>query len=251
MLFDTHAHLDDPRFDEDRDELITVLKAMGVDYVTNIGCSMESSLASIELAEKYPNVYATVGVHPHGVKDMTDDDLVQLEKWTQHEKVVAIGEIGLDYYYDNSPRDEQKYWFAKQLELAERLNFPIVIHDRDAHEDCLNILKQFDVKGIFHCFSGSKEMAEIIVKMGFYAAFGGPVTFKNARKTVEAASVVPLDRLLIETDCPYLAPEGFRGQRNNPSLVRHAAMKLAEIKGITFEEMARITTDNAKKVYGI
>lgn len=251
MLFDTHAHLDDPRFDEDRDELITVLKAMGVDYVTNIGCSMESSLASIELADKYPNVYATVGVHPHGVKDMTDDHLAQLEKWTQHKKVVAIGEIGLDYYYDNSPREEQKYWFAKQLELAERLDFPIVIHDRDAHEDCLNILKQFNVKGIFHCFSGSKEMAEIIVKMGFYAAFGGPVTFRNARKTVEAASVVPLDRLLIETDCPYLAPEGFRGQRNNPSLVRHAAMKLAEIKGVSFDEMARITTENAKKVYGL
>jgi len=251
MLFDTHAHLDDPRFDEDREELIMVLKAMGVDFVANIGSNMGNSKTTVDLAQKHPNIYGVVGVHPHHVKDMTEDDLKQLEKWTTLEKVVAIGEIGLDYHYDLSPRDKQKYWFAKQLELAERLDFPVAIHDREAHEDCINIIKQFDVKGIFHCFSGSKEMAEIIVKMGFYAAFGGSLTFKNARKTVEAASVVPLDRLLVETDCPYLAPEGFRGQRNNPSLVRHAAMKLAEIKGMSFEEIARITTENAKRVYRI
>ncbi len=251
MLFDTHAHLDDPRFDQDRDKLIGILGAMDVEYVTNVGSNMKTSVSSMQLALKYPFIYAAVGVHPHYVHDMTEDDLKTIEKWTQCEKVVAIGEIGLDYHYDYSPREEQRYWFSKQLELAEKIGLPVVIHDREAHEDCINIVKQFDVKGIFHCFSGSKEMAEIIIKMGFYAAFGGTLTFKNSRKAVEAAQVVPLDRLLIETDCPYLAPEGHRGERNNPTLVRHAAKKLAEIKGISYEEMAAITYENAKRVYRI
>ncbi|MDD4688938.1 MAG: TatD family hydrolase [Eubacteriales bacterium] len=251
MFFDTHAHLDDARFDEDREFIIESLNEKEIDFVTNIGCDMKSSYASYEMAQKYPFIYATVGVHPHSASEMTEEDLVQLEKWTQNEKVVAIGEIGLDYYYDFSPKDNQKYWFSKQLELAEKLDYPVVIHDRDAHEDCINLLKQFDVKGIFHCFSGSKEMAEIVVKMGFYVAFGGALTFKNSKKSVQAAKAVPLDRLLIETDCPYLAPEGFRGKRNDPSLVRYAAIKLAEIKDIPFEEMAKITTENAKRVYRI
>lgn len=251
MLFDTHAHLDDPRFDPDRERLIGILSAMGVDYVTNVGSNMNTSRTSMELADKYPFIYAAVGVHPHYVHDMTEEDLRTIEEWAHRKKVVAIGEIGLDYHYDYSPREEQRYWFSKQLELAERLDFPVVIHDREAHEDCINIIKQFKVTGIFHCFSGSREMAEIIVKMGFYAAFGGTLTFKNSRKAVEAAKVVPMDRLLVETDCPYLAPEGHRGERNNPTLVRHAAKKLAEIKGVSFDEMAEITCRNAKRVYRI
>lgn len=251
MLFDTHAHLDDERFDEDRDSLIRILNAMGVSYVTNVGSNMQSSKNSLELAEKYDFIYATVGVHPHSAKDMTENDLIQLAKWVTNKKVVAIGEIGLDYYYDYSPRELQQEWFRRQLELAQSLDFPVCIHDRDAHSDCLNILSEYNVKGIFHCFSGSVEMARQVLNMGFYLSFGGPLTYKNARKTVEAAEYAPFDRILIETDCPYLSPDGHRGERNNPAYVRITAQKLADIKGVSLEEIAEITTDNAKKVYRI
>lgn len=251
MLFDTHAHLDDEKFDEDREGLIGILKAMGVTNVTNVGASMKSSMNSINLAEKYDFIYATVGVHPHYAKDMTDDDLIQLAKWTNHKKVVAIGEIGLDYYYNHSPKEVQQEWFRRQLELAERLDIPVCIHDRDAHKDCIDIISEYNVKGIFHCFSGSMEMAKQVVKMGFYLSFGGPLTYKNAVKTVEAAEYAPMDRILIETDCPYLSPDGHRGERNNPSYIRITAQKLADIKGVSLEEIAEITTENAKKVYRI
>lgn len=251
MLFDTHAHLDDARFDGDRDSLIPLLPALGVSNVVNVGANMASSQKSIDLADQYDFIYAAVGVHPHDSKNMTDDDLIQLAKWVRHKKVVAIGEIGLDYYYNHSPKEEQQHWFRKQLQLAQSLDFPVIIHDRDAHGDCLNILSEFSVTGIFHCYSGSVEMAREVLNMGFYLSFGGPLTYKNARKTVEAAEYAPLDRILIETDCPYLSPDGHRGERNNPAFMRVTAQKLADIKGVSLEEIAEITANNAKRVYRI
>ena len=251
MYFDTHAHYDDEKFDADRDEVIENVRLSGVDYIVNNACSLESCITSVSLAEKYDFIYATVGIHPHDAENMTKETLSEIERLSHHKKVVAIGEIGLDYYYDNSPRDIQRHWFEKQLELAEKLEMPVTVHNRDAHADTLDILKKYNVGGIIHCFSGSAEMAKILVDMGFYIAFGGSLTFKNSKNAVLSAEVVPTERLLIETDCPYLAPEGHRGKRNDSSLIGVACAKLAEIKGITNEEMAKITLENAKKVYRI
>lgn len=249
LLFDTHAHLDDVKFDADREAILQKIIDSGVGAVVNIGADMESSKRSIQLAEKYDFIYASVGVHPHDAENMTDEDLSTLEKWAAHPKVVAIGEIGLDYFYDNSPREAQRYWFEKQLLLAEKLDKPVIIHDRDAHKDTLDILSKSKATGILHCFSGSVEMAKQIVNMGFYISFAGPLTYKNSRHAVDVASVMPIDKILIETDCPYLAPDGHRGQRNDSSLVRLVCEKLAEIKDISFEEAARITYQNAERVY--
>ena len=249
LLFDTHAHLDDVKFDADREVVIQKIIDSGVGRVVNIGSDMESSKRSIQLAEKYNFIYAAVGVHPHDAENMTDDDLLTIEKWVAHPKVVAIGEIGLDYFYDNSPRDVQRYWFEKQLLLAEKLDKPVIIHDRDAHGDTLDILGKSKAKGILHCFSGSVEMAKQIVNMGFYISFAGPLTYKNSRHSVEVARAIPIDKILIETDCPYLAPDGYRGERNDSSLVRLVCEKLAEIKDISFDEAARITYQNAERVY--
>jgi len=249
LLFDTHAHLDDVKFDADREAVIQKIIDSGVGRVVNIGADMESSKMSIQLAEKYDFIYAAVGVHPHDAENMTDDDLLTIEKWAAHPKVVAIGEIGLDYFYDNSPREKQRYWFEKQLFLAEKLDKPVIIHDRDAHGDTLEILGKSKAKGIVHCFSGSVEMAKQIVDMGFYISFAGPLTYKNSRHAVEVARVMPIDKILIETDCPYLSPDGHRGQRNDSSLVRLVCEKLAEIRGISFEEAAKITYQNAERVY--
>lgn len=251
MLFDTHTHLHDPKFDEDREEVIEKIKASGVSALVNIGCDVLTSDFSIKLAHDYDFIYATVGVHPCDTADMTEEHLDKIRELAKDKKVIAIGEIGLDYYWDNVERDVQKYWFKRQLELAEELDMPIVIHNRDAHEDTYNILKDSKAKGIMHCFSGSKEMAERFLKLGYYISFAGPLTFKNNVKSVEAAKVVPMDRLLIETDAPYLAPDGFRGKRNDSSLVRYTCEKLAEIKGVSFEEMAHQTLVNAKRVYRI
>ncbi len=250
-LFDSHAHLDDDKFDCDREETINKIFDSGVCAFVNIGADMESSKRSIALASKYDNVYATVGIHPHDVSDMTEADIEELEQLAKHKKVVAIGEIGLDYFYDNSPRDKQKYWFARQLQLAEKLNMPVTIHNRDAHADTMEILKNSKATGIIHCYSGSAEMAKQLVDMGFYISFAGPVTYKNSKNAVQSALAVPMDRILIETDSPYLAPDGFRGKRNDSSLVRYVCEKLAEIKGVTFEEMAKQTKENAKRVYRI
>jgi len=251
LLFDTHAHLDDEKFDNDREDIIKKISESGVGRLVNVGANMESSHRSIQLAEKYDFIYASVGIHPHDTDKMTDNDLIAIEKFAAHPKVVAIGEIGLDYFYDNSPRDKQKYWFEKQLYLAEKMNKPVIIHDRDAHEDTLNILAKSTAKGILHCFSGSAEMAKQIVSMGYFISFAGPLTYKNSRHSVEAARVTPIDKILIETDCPYLAPDGHRGERNDSSLVRIICEKLAEIKGISFEEAANITYQNAERVYGL
>ncbi len=252
MLFDTHAHLDDNRFSEDRDAVIASLPSKNVSLFVNIGDTLDSSKASIALAEKYDFIYATVGFHPHFAKEVTKEMLLEIEELAKHPKVVAIGEIGLDYHYDNSPRDEQAVIFRKQMELARKLNMPVVIHSREATQDTLNILKEFpDVTGIVHSFSGSTETAKILVEMGYYLSFNGVATFKNAHKAREVLLHVPHDRVIIETDSPYLTPEPFRGRRNDPSLVQYVANQIAELWGISVEEVERITLDNGKKVYRI
>ncbi|MBQ3054305.1 MAG: TatD family hydrolase [Clostridia bacterium] len=254
MLFDSHAHLDDSKFDADREKVILSMQESGVSYIANIGYDLESSRRSIVLAKRYPFIYAVVGVHPHDVENLTEADILELKELAKSDKVVAIGEIGLDYYYDNSPRDLQKKWFERQIELALELKLPIVIHNRDSNSDCMEILRKYPVKkigGIMHCYSGSAQMAKEVIDMGLCLSFAGPVTFKNNRRGVEAVAEVPLSKILIETDCPYLAPEPVRGTRNDSRNVKLVAEKVAEIKGISFEEVAKVTTENAKRVYRI
>ncbi len=255
MYIDSHVHLDDSRFDLDRDNLIRTLKDNKVELVINIGADEDSSERSVELADRYENIYAVVGVHPHSAKDLEGRDLSSIIKMLENDKVVAIGEIGLDYYYDNSPRDIQKKWFKEQINLALRLNKPVVIHSRDADKDTFDIIKsgveEGGLTGVMHCYSGSVELAKEYLKLGFYISLGGPVTFKNARVPKEVAKEVALDRLLIETDCPYLSPEPYRGKRNEPMFVSYVAEEIAKIKGISIEEVAEVTTKNAKKLFGI
>ena len=255
MLFDTHAHLNDEKFNEDREEVIARAQENGISYICNIGYNRETIQSSLELARRYDFIYTAIGWHPQDAITMTDEDLAWIEKQaTEEKKVVAIGEIGLDYYWDTSPKDVQHDVFRKQIRLAKKLKLPIIIHDREAHQDIIDILKEEkaeEVGGIMHCFSGSPEMAEQCIKMNFYISLGGPVTFKNAKKPKEVAEAVPLDRLLIETDCPYLTPEPYRGKRNESGYVRYVAEKIAEIKNISIVEMAQITTENAKKIFQI
>ena len=255
MLFDSHAHLNDDRFAEDREELIASLKEKQVDLVVNPGADIKSSIHSIELANKYDFIYAAVGVHPHDVSELDDSAIDTLRKLaTENEKVVAIGEIGLDYYYDNSPRELQKEWFKKQIELANELKLPIIIHDRDAHGDTFEIIKNTKIPEIgcvIHCYSGNVELAREYVKMGCYISIPGTVTFKNNKKTREVAKEIPLEYLLIETDSPYMAPEPYRGKRNDPSLVAFVADKIAQEKGISYEAVCKATKDNAMRLFNI
>ncbi|MGL5754336.1 MAG: TatD family hydrolase [Paraclostridium sp.] len=255
MLFDSHAHLNDERFDEDREELINSLKAKGVDLVVNPGACIETSKSSVELANKHDFIYAAVGVHPHDVGEMTEDDIETLKKLAiENDKVKAIGEIGLDYYYDNSPREIQKQWFKRQIELANELKLPIIIHDRDAHGDTFEIIKNTknpEIGCVLHCYSGNVELAREYVKMGCYISIPGTVTFKNNKKTREVAKEIPLEYLLIETDSPYMAPEPHRGKRNDPSLVQFVADKIAQEKGISYEQVCEATKENAKKFFNI
>ena len=252
MLFDTHAHLNDPAFDPDREELILGLKDKGVEFVMNVGCCLESSGDCIAMAEKYPFVYASVGSHPDSAAEVNDDVLEQYRQMAKHPKVKAIGEIGLDYYYEDPARDIQKKAFRMQLELAKELDMPVIIHERDAHDDGMRTVKEFKgVTGVFHCYSGSAEMARQLVNMGWYIGFTGVLTFKNARKAVETAQAIPLDRIVLETDCPFMAPEPFRGKRNDPGYLFRMAEKLAELRGITVEEVHTVTMENAKRLYRI
>ena len=253
MLFDTHAHVNDPAFDADRDILLASLPEQGVGLMANIGCCLNSSRDCSAMAEKYAHVYATVGSHPDSANEVNEDVLEEYRKLCkQNPKIKAIGEIGLDYYYEDIPREIQKKAFLMQLELARELGLPVVVHERDAHQDGMDIIRQFpDVTGVFHCYSGSAEMARQLVKLGWYIGFTGVLTFKNARKAVETAQSIPLDRIVIETDCPFMSPEPFRGKRNDPRRVRFVAEKLAELRGITPEEAERITFENGKKLYRI
>lgn len=254
MFIDSHSHLDDKRFDGDRDILIKSLKENKVDLAINIGADLETSINSVELADKYENIYAVIGVHPHSASEVTDETIDQLRQMAKHKKVVAIGEIGLDFYYDNSPRDIQRKWFKEQLNLAKELKLPVVIHSRDANQETFDTIKEAqdgNLKGVMHCFSGSVEMAIEYMKIGFYISLAGPVTFKNARVAKEVAEVVSLDKLLIETDCPYLTPEPYRGKRNEPMFVRYVAEKIAEIKNIPVEDLAKHTSRNTRELFGI
>ena len=252
MLFDTHAHLDDARFDEDRETLLQELPQKGIGLLMDPGCSLPSSRAALALAESHPWIYAAVGSHPDDADRVNDDTLEAYRRLARHPKVKAIGEIGLDYHYEDIPREVQQKAFRRQLALARELDLPVIIHEREAHEDSLRIISEFpDVTGVFHCFSGSREMAEYLVARGWYIGFTGVLTFKNARRALEAAAAIPLERIVIETDCPYMAPEPFRGRRNNPGYVYRMAEKLAEIRGISAEAAENATFENGRRLYRI
>ncbi|WML42509.1 TatD family hydrolase [Neobacillus sp. PS3-40] len=254
MLFDTHAHLNADQFSEDLEDVISRAQDTGVSTIVVVGFDRPTIKRAIELADKYEFIYASVGWHPVDAIDMTEGDLKWIEELSAHPKVVALGEMGLDYYWDKSPKDIQKEVFRKQIKLAKKVKLPIVIHNREATADVMEILKEEgaeEVGGIMHCFSGSPEIAKECVNMNFYISLGGPVTFKNAKKPKEVAAEIPLEKLLIETDCPYLAPHPFRGKRNEPSYVKLVAEEIAEIKGISFAEIAEVTTRNAKKLFDI
>lgn len=252
-LFDTHAHYDSKQFDADRDQVLSALPGQGVKLVLNPGCDLPSSRKAVELAQRYPFVYAAVGVHPEDCGDWREEDLEQLRQLAAHPKVRAIGEIGLDYYWkQNPPRALQCSVFRRQLELAQELGLPVIVHDREAHGDCLAIVREYPgVRGVFHCFSGSGEMAKELVALGWMISFTGVLTYPNARKAVEAAQAVPLERIMIETDSPYMAPVPFRGRRCDSSLVEHTCRRLAQVKGVSPEQCAQITLENGKRFFQI
>lgn len=250
-IFDTHAHYDDSRFDEDRDELISSLREKGVSHIVNCGCDLKSSLTTLALSEKYDFIYAAIGVHAHEAEEATEEDLQEIEKLYQNKKVVAVGEIGLDYHYDFSPRERQLEVFEEQLILSKELGLPVIVHDREAHEDTMTLLKKHQPEGVVHCFSGSAEMAKELVRLGMYIGIGGAVTFKNAKKPVEVVEYLSLDRLLLETDAPYMTPVPFRGQRCDSSHISYTAEKIAQIKGMDVQELIDICSNNAKRLFGI
>ncbi len=252
MLFDTHAHLDDEQFDLDREEVIADIYKSGVTKVMDIGASIETSYKAVEIADKHDFIYAAVGVHPSETVGMTEKDIDILRELAKNKKVRAIGEIGLDYHYEDTNPEEQKIWLRRQIELADEIKLPVIIHDRDSKGECVKILREMNVtNGVVHCFSSSAEVAKELVKQGLMISFTGVLTFKNARRAVEACAAIPLERLMIETDCPYMAPEPHRGTRNHSGNVRFIAEKMAEIKGISFEELCRITYENGLKFFGI
>ena len=254
MLFDTHAHMDDQAFDADREELLSSLPGAGIGLLMNPGCSLESSRNAAALAAQYDWMYAAVGSHPDVADEVNEAVLEEYRELCKlyPEKIKAIGEIGLDYHYEDIPRELQKKAFIAQMELARELDLPVIVHERDAHEDGLAIVKAFpEVKGVFHCFSGSAELARQLTDLGWYIGFTGVLTFKNARRAIEAAQAIPLERIVIETDCPYMSPEPFRGKRNDPGKVYRMAEKLAEIRGISVEEAQAITLENGKRLYRI
>ena len=251
MFFDTHAHYDDGAFNADRDELLPAVYASGVELIVDPGCDPESSRAALALADRYPFVYAAVGIHPEEL-DKYPGDLREIEALAAHPKCVAIGEIGLDYYWDDTHMDEQKTLFRAQLELALALDKPVIIHDREAHGDCLDIVRDYPaLRGVFHCYSGSAEMAKELLRLGWYLGFDGPVTYKNARKTLEVLELCPLERLLLETDSPYLSPVPMRGRRNDSRNLRYVAEKIGEVKALAAEKVAAAALENGKRLFGI
>lgn len=254
MLFDTHTHINATEFNEDLEDVINRAMDAGMEKMVVVGFDRPTINRAMELVEQYDFVYASIGWHPVDAVDMVDEDLLWIEELAKHPKVIAIGEMGLDYHWDKSPKDVQKEVFRKQIQLAKKVKLPIIIHNREATSDIVEILKEEsaeEVGGIMHCYGGSVETALECIKMNFYISLGGTVTFKNARKPKEVAEAISLDHLLIETDCPYLAPTPFRGKRNEPSYVKLVAEEIAKIKGISYEEVAKKTTENAKKLFGI
>lgn len=255
MIFDTHTHYDDEQFQEDRNELLLSLKEKGVGAVVNVGASMQGAKKSVALAKQYPFVYAAAGIHPDHVKDLNEEEFAVVKALAAEEKTVAIGEIGLDYYWDASEREQQKYWFRRQLCLALEQQLPVIIHSRDAAADTLEIMKEAYTQsggmltGVIHCFSYSVEQAWEYINMGFYLGIGGVATFKNGRKVKEVIAAVPLEKIVLETDCPYLAPEPFRGKRNSSDKLSYVVAAIAEIKGITAAEAERVTWENACRLY--
>ena len=253
MLFDTHAHMDDRAFDEDREELLASMPGQGLALVMNPGCSLASSRNAVKLADTYDYIYAAVGSHPDVADEVDEAVLAEYRALVRdNPKVKAIGEIGLDYHYEDIPREIQLKAFRMQMELARELKLPVIVHEREAHDDGMRVVHEFpEVTGVFHCYSGSAEMARQLVDLGWYIGFTGVLTFKNARKAIEVASSIPIERIVLETDCPYMSPDPFRGRRNDPGKLYRMAEKLAEIRGLSVEEIHAITTENGKKLYRI
>ena len=253
MLFDTHAHMDDEAFDLDREELLKNLPKQGIALLMNPGCSLASSYNTSKLSQEYDYIFAAVGSHPDAADEVNEKVLEEYRKLCKlNPKIKAIGEIGLDYHYEDIPREIQLRAFRMQMALARELNRPAIVHEREAHEDGMKVVDEFpEVTGVFHCYSGSAEMAKDLIKRGWYIGFTGVLTFKNARKAIEVASSIPLDRIVLETDCPYMSPEPFRGKRNDPCKLYRMAEKLAEIRGLSVEEIHAITTENGKRLYRI
>lgn len=253
MIWDTHAHLDDDRYKGDFEQVLENMKQAQISRVLNVGYDLPSSERSLQLAHQFEHIYAAVGVHPHDAESATLETWERLIEMAKDEKVIGWGEIGLDYFRDLSPRPVQKEVFLQQIELADQTGLPIIIHNRDAHEDILKIVKEHKPKhgGVFHCYSGSWEMAKILLNLGYYLSFAGPLTYKNARHTVEVAKNVPFDRFMIETDSPYLTPEPYRGKRNEPTYVREVAARIAEIRNLDFHEVAEQAFRNANTLFGL
>ena len=251
MIFETHAHYDDEQFDEDRRELLESMAAGGVGTIVNVSATYESCQKVVDMVQEYPFMYAAVGVHPDNVGSLNEETFADMKKLFQKDKVVAVGEIGLDYYWDNESHELQKEWFIRQLDLARELDLPVLIHSRDAAADTMEIMKEHaqGLDGVIHCYSYSKEMAKEYVKMGFYIGVGGVVTFKNGRRLKETVEEIPLESILLETDCPYLAPEPYRGKRNNSMYIKYVAKEIARLKGTTYEEVVAQTEENARKMY--
>lgn len=252
MIFDSHAHYDDEAFEEDRDSLLMGMQEAGVGAIVNVGASLRGVRDTAALTEKYPFVYGAVGIHPDHVEQLNDDVMEELRSLCAREKIVAVGEIGLDYYWDKNPREMQKEWFIRQLALAKEVRLPVNIHSREAAQDTFDIMKAEhagSTGGVIHCYSGSKEMARDYLNLGYYLGVGGVVTFKNARVLKEVVAYAPLDRILVETDCPYLAPTPFRGKRNASPLLSYVLDQIAELKGISREEAEQATWDNACRMY--
>lgn len=250
MIFDSHAHYNDKRFDDDRDAVLSQMLQKDVCGIVNCGTDLASSRYSIALAEQYDGIYVAVGFHPEDLEHV-DRDYDECAALLAHDKVVAVGEIGLDYYWDAFPRPVQQEWFVRQMQLAKEHGLPVIVHDRDSHEDTLTLLKQERPNGVLHAFSGSVDMAKVVLDLGMYIGLGGVVTFQNARKTVEVAQMIPLDRLLLETDAPYMTPVPFRGRRNDSTYIRFVAARIAELRGMDTDEILEITTNNAKRLFGI
>lgn len=254
MIFETHAHYDDEAFDIDREELLSSLQGEGIAFVVNVSASIASSKETIELTKKYPFLYGAIGVHPSDTAELDEDKFQWLKEATKQEKIVSIGEIGLDYYWDTPERDIQKLWFERQMELAKEVKLPAIIHSRDAAQDTLNMIKSANLKevgGVIHCFSYGVEMAREYLNMGFYLGIGGVITFKNAKKLKEVVEYAPLEQIVLETDCPYLAPEPYRGKRNSSLYLPYVAKEIARIKNIDYDEVIEVTLKNAKNMYKI